>query len=54
MASITIVSAIILLTIYRPYERGMLRWSDWITANGRNLAVFMAIIFVIPIVLLLL
>ena len=53
MLSITIVSAIILLTVYRPYERGMLRWSEWISANGRNLAIFMVTIFVIPIVLLL-
>jgi Na+/phosphate symporter len=54
MLSITIVSAIILLTVYHPYERGMLRWSGWITANGRNLAIFMVTIFVIPIVLVLL
>lgn len=53
MLSITIVSAIILLTIYRPYERGMLRWSEWITASGRNLTIFMITIFVIPIVLVL-
>jgi Na+/phosphate symporter len=53
MISIAIVSAIILLTVYRPYERGMLRWSEWITADSRNLAIFMVTIFIIPIVLLL-
>ena len=53
MVSITIVSAFILLLVYRPYERGMLRWSEWITANSRNLAIFMVTIFIIPIMLVL-
>ena len=31
----------------------MLRWSEWITANSRNLAIFMVTIFIIPIMLVL-
>jgi Na+/phosphate symporter len=53
MFSITIVSAIILVTVYRRYERGMLRFVAWVTASNRNLAVFMAVIFVLPIALML-
>lgn len=54
MISITIISVFILLFIFRSYERTMLNWVDWITASNRNLAIFMASIFVIPILLLLL
>jgi len=53
MSSIAVVSMIILATIYRRYERGMLRLVAWITARQRNLALFMMAIFVIPIILLL-
>jgi sodium-dependent phosphate cotransporter len=53
MFSITIVSIIILATVYRRYERGMLRAVAWVTARNRNLAIFMAAIFVVPIALLL-
>ena len=53
MLSITIVSAIILATVYRRYERGMLRFVAWVTASNRNLAVFLAVIFVLPIALML-
>src|SRR6185503_5087166 len=51
MISITIVSVIILTTGYHRYERAMLDFVDWATARKRNLAIFMAIIFVVPIVL---
>lgn len=53
MASITLVSALVLLTIYRRYERAMLGLVAWVTARNRNLALFMIIIFVTPIILLL-
>ncbi len=53
MVSITIVSSIILITIYRPYERIMLDFVAWVTANNRNLALFMATIFLVPIILML-
>ncbi len=53
MLSITLVSIVILTTSYRYYERAMLDFVTWITAKKRNLAVFMAIIFVVPIILVL-
>jgi len=53
MFSITVVSMIILATFYRRYERGMLSLVAWVTARNRNLAIFMAAIFVAPIALLL-
>jgi Na+/phosphate symporter len=54
MISIAIVSLIILVFMYRPFERNSLRLVAKITENSRNLAVFMAVLFVTPIVLLLL
>ncbi len=51
MTSITLVSAVILATAYRPYERSVLWLTGWVTARNRNLIVFMISIFVIPIVL---
>jgi sodium-dependent phosphate cotransporter len=53
MLSITAISMVILATTYRRYERGMLSLIAWVTASNRNLALFMATIFVVPIVLLL-
>ncbi len=54
MVSVLIVSLIILLTIFRRYERGMLRFVGWTTAETWHLALYMIAIFVIPIILLLL
>lgn len=53
MLSITIVSMILLLTVFRRYERWTLEFANWVTASNRNLALFMAVIFIVPIVLLL-
>lgn len=53
MVSTTLVSIVILTTGYHHYERAMLDFVNWITAKKRNLAVFMAIIFVVPIILIL-
>jgi len=53
MFSITIVSLVILATVYRPYERRMLSVVAWLTARNRNLALFMAAILAAPIILLL-
>jgi len=52
MVSITLVSLIILATFYRPYERAMLKGVTWVTVRNRNLALFMASIFVIPLILM--
>ena len=53
MLSITTVSVIILATAYRRYERGMLSLVASMTASNRNLALFLGVIFVVPIVLML-
>jgi Na+/phosphate symporter len=52
MVSITLVSVVILMFTYRHYERAMLDLVTWATARRRNLAIFMAAIFVTPIILL--
>lgn len=52
MLSVTIVSVIILATSYRSYERVILNFVTWVTARKRNLAFFMATIFVVPLILL--
>jgi Na+/phosphate symporter len=53
MVSITLVSGVILFLAYRRYERAMLDFVTWVTANNRNLALFMTIIFVVPIIFML-
>lgn len=53
MLSTTLVSIVILTTSYHHYERAMLAFVNWVTARKRNLAVFLAIIFVVPIILVL-
>ncbi len=53
MFSITAVSTFILAVSYRSYLRGMIRSVGWVTATNRNLALFVASIFVVPIILML-
>lgn len=53
MLSIALVSVLILLFVYRAFERASLRLVATITASGRNLAIFMVILFVVPILLVL-
>jgi Na+/phosphate symporter len=53
MFSIALVSTIILATVYRRYEQLLLDSVAWVTAGHRNLALFMGIIFTVPIVLML-
>lgn len=52
MLSITIVSTIILLLIFRPYQTAILDFVEILTSNNRNLAIFMVIILVVPVILL--
>jgi hypothetical protein len=54
MVSSTIVSLIILTTCYQLYERGILKIVRWVTNRKRNLAIFVAVIFIVPIILMLL
>ena len=53
MAGITIISAMILLLIYRYYQSAILKITSRITADNRNLALFMISIFILPILLIL-
>jgi solute carrier family 34 (sodium-dependent phosphate cotransporter) len=53
MTSITIVSILLLLTVFRRYERAMLNFVGWVTADNRHLALFMAAILAIPFILML-
>lgn len=52
MLCVTVISLIILLFFFRPYERAALRFVNWVTLENRNMAIFMILIFVIPILLL--
>jgi len=53
MFSITMVSIIILATVYHRYEHTILDSVAWVTVRNRNLAIFMTVIFVVPIILML-
>jgi hypothetical protein len=52
MLSITLVSLIILATTYQAYERTILHAVFWVTSRKRNLALFMAAIFIVPLILM--
>jgi hypothetical protein len=52
MLSITIISLILLITVYDRYERAALGFVAWVTADNRNLAIFMGLIFAVPIILM--
>lgn len=52
MVSITIMSIIILTTIYNPYQQVTLNFVSWATASNRNLVMFTIVIFCTPIILL--
>ena len=53
MLSITIVSIILIFTFFRLYQRKILSFVDLITSNNQNMAIFMIVIFVIPLFLIL-
>jgi len=52
MLSITIVSITLLLTIFRPYQYRVNRLVYQITSNNRNMAIFLLLIFMIPLVMI--
>ncbi len=54
MLSITLVSMMILLTSQYRFERMVLAFVNWVTRRNRNMAIFMATIFAVPILLMLL
>lgn len=53
MLAVAITSIIILLTVFRSYERASLRFVNWVTVKNRNLALFMFLIFIVPLILVL-
>jgi hypothetical protein len=53
MLSVAVVSILILTLLYRRYLRAMLLFVSWVTYSNRNLAIFMGVIFVVPILLML-
>jgi sodium-dependent phosphate cotransporter len=54
MVGITLVSIVTLVMLHHSYRYFALKFVDWVTANKRNMAIFMVIILVSPIVLILL
>lgn len=54
MAGVTLVSLLILVTVFHPYERILLHFTEWITAKNRHLALFMLAIIGLPILFMLL
>lgn len=53
MLSISLVSAFILVLMFARYEQSILRFVNWLVQSNRNLAFFIAVIFIAPLVLLL-
>jgi Na+/phosphate symporter len=53
MASVTIVSLLVILLFFHRYEQAVLALVEWVTARNRNLALFMGVILLAPILLLL-
>lgn len=51
--SIAIISILILITAHNKYRSLILNCVTWITSNNRNLAIFMVIIFALPLILVL-
>ena len=54
MVSITLVSLLILTITFHRYEQTMLAFTAWTLRDNRNLAVFMMVILIVPIILMLL
>lgn len=51
---VTVVSALVLLLFYGPYQRGLLAVNAWVTGGKSRFAVFVAILALVPAMLLLL
>jgi Na+/phosphate symporter len=52
MISVTVVSLLILLFVYRRYQQAMLGFVVWVTGDDRHLAFFMGAILLVPLLLL--
>ena len=53
VASATVISLPIVLLAYRPYERAISGALGWITRQPANFAIFLTVVFLIPVVLIL-
>ncbi len=51
MLGVALTAMLILLTVFRPYERSSLRFVQWVTEENLHLALFMFTIFLIPLIL---
>lgn len=54
MLAITVVSLLVLAIALQPYERAIVALVNWSLVSGRNLAIVLAILFLVPFVLVLL
>jgi len=53
MISVAVLSLVVLLLCYRPFERGVLSLQEMIIQNNRTLGAFLCIMLIIPVILLL-
>ncbi len=53
MLSIAVISLLILVIMYQKYRWMMLEFVRWVTANNRNLIIFMVVLFTLPLILML-
>jgi len=53
MIAIMIVSLLILVLFFRPYQQYAINFTHWVTKSNKNLAIFMSAIFIIPIIMML-
>jgi len=53
MLGVGLTAMLLLLLIFRPYERSSLRFVQWVTEKNLHLALFMFTIFLIPLILVL-
>jgi hypothetical protein len=54
MLSVAAISMLVLALLYKPFTKGILGFTGWVTSTNRNLAVFMFTIVGIPLLLMLL
>jgi uncharacterized membrane protein YjfL (UPF0719 family) len=53
MVSVALLSLVVLLCCYRPFQRSILQLQERIIRDNRSLATFLCIMLIIPIILLL-
>ncbi len=53
MVSVAFICLLVLALAYNRFQHGVLAFVEWVTAKNRNLAIFMAGIFLVPILLML-